>query len=200
MNEENIKLSENFIIADADYVDRVAFDLIVNFERMLGRRIPNADLSKWAVSIALDGGMRKKNKENETQVVLIHDKDKDKMENFNPSSFSDMSEKAFMDPTLGEFIVNAYPVESLVSKDEYILDLTKTVCSHKEVKRIMIIPNTDEGDIFDKIRMTLKSVDDEDKHITIFGMQPLQGGNFKQEILGYSLMNAMGIKGNEFNK
>jgi hypothetical protein len=28
-------------------------------------------------------------------------------------------------------------------------------------------------------------------------MQPLEGGNFKQEILGYSLMNALGIKGNE---
>ena len=28
-------------------------------------------------------------------------------------------------------------------------------------------------------------------------MQPLEGGNFKQEILGYSLMNSLGIKGNE---
>ena len=28
-------------------------------------------------------------------------------------------------------------------------------------------------------------------------MQPLEGGNFKQEILGYSLMNALGIKGDE---
>ena len=28
-------------------------------------------------------------------------------------------------------------------------------------------------------------------------MQPLEGGNFKQEILGYSLMNALGIKGSE---
>jgi hypothetical protein len=33
--------------------------------------------------------------------------------------------------------------------------------------------------------------------VTLFAMQPLEGGNFKQEILGYSLMNALGIKGNE---
>ena len=31
----NIAMSENIIIADADYVDSVAFNLIVNFERML---------------------------------------------------------------------------------------------------------------------------------------------------------------------
>ena len=31
-------MSENVIIADASFVDSVAFDLIVNFERMLERR------------------------------------------------------------------------------------------------------------------------------------------------------------------
>ena len=28
-------------------------------------------------------------------------------------------------------------------------------------------------------------------------MQPMQGGNFKQEILGFSLMNALGIRADE---
>ena len=44
MNKE--KWSENVIIVDADYVDRVAFDLTVNFERMLGRRVPKADMAR----------------------------------------------------------------------------------------------------------------------------------------------------------
>ena len=35
---------DNMVIVDADHIDRVVFDLIVNFERMIGRRIPNADL------------------------------------------------------------------------------------------------------------------------------------------------------------
>ena len=38
-NLQEAKWSENVILVDADYVDRVAFNLIVNFERMLGRRI-----------------------------------------------------------------------------------------------------------------------------------------------------------------
>lgn len=49
---------ENVIIADADYLDKVAFDLIVNFERMLMRRIPPADIARWIDCVALDGGMR----------------------------------------------------------------------------------------------------------------------------------------------
>jgi len=45
---QNIKWSENIIIADGDYIDHVAFGIIVNFERMLDRRIPAADFSQWA--------------------------------------------------------------------------------------------------------------------------------------------------------
>ena len=46
-NELNIevKWSANVVLADADYVDTVAFNLIVNFERMIGRRIPQADIA-----------------------------------------------------------------------------------------------------------------------------------------------------------
>ena len=50
---QNIKWSENIIIADGDYIDHVAFDIIVNFERMLDRRIPAADFSQWAVDVPL---------------------------------------------------------------------------------------------------------------------------------------------------
>ena len=40
----------------------------------------------------------------------------------------------------------------------------------------------------------------EEKHITLFAMQPMPGGNFRQQILGYSLMNAMGITQKEIDK
>ena len=76
---------ENIIIADADHVDKVAFDLIVNFERMLMRRIPQADLARWIDCVALDGGVREG--EESTLVVLIHDKAHDKMDNFMPSAY-----------------------------------------------------------------------------------------------------------------
>lgn len=84
----------------------------------------------------------------------------------------------------------------VVSKDDYILDTVKTVTEHSEVKRLMIIPNGEEGDLYDQLRHALRKVDN-DQRITLFAMQPMEGGNFRQEILGYSLMNALGIRGDE---
>ena len=181
LNTNNIKWSENVIIADTDYIDRVAFDLIVNFERM----------------IALDGGLREG--EHETQVVLIHDKQSMAMKNFRPANYEkDLNAQAFKDDKLGEFIISSYPTEEkMVGKDDFLIDVARTVCNAKEVKRVMVIPNSEDGDAYDRLREILRKVDDDDKRITLFAMQPMPGGNFRQEILGYSLMNALGISANE---
>lgn len=195
----NVKLSENIILADADYLDYVAFQLSVQFERMIGRRIPKADLSQWTVDIALDGGLRADGKPHETQLVLVHEKQNPKMDNFTPSIYdTELTAQAFKDEKLGEFLVNAYPVGDVVGKDDYILDTVNMVLGHEEVKRLMIIPNGEQGSIYEEVASALRDAP-EDKHITLFAMQPMPGGNFRQEILGYSLMNALGIKSDEIN-
>ena len=197
LDTNNIKWSENVIIADADYIDKVAFDLTVNFERMINRRIQPADMAQWAVCIALDGGLREG--EHETQVVLIHDKKSLAMKNFHPSNYEkDLNAQAFKDDKLGEFIFSSYPTEEkMVGKDEFLVEVARTVCNTKEVKRVMVIPNSEDGDAYDQLRDMLRKVDDDDKRITLFAMQPMPGGNFRQEILGYSLMNALGISAKE---
>jgi hypothetical protein len=193
--EEKEKWSENIIIADADYIDAVAFDLTVNFERMLGRRILKADMGKWIDCVALDGGLREG--KHETQVVLIHSKEKATLNNFTPACFADeLNGKAFCD-NLGEFIINALPTEDITTSEDFFIDIMKMACAQKEVTRVMLIPNAEK--YYDSVRMALKSVDD-DKRITVFAMQPMQGGNFRQEILGYSLMAALGINGDELNE
>ncbi len=104
-DSQNIKMSENVIIVDADYIDEVAFNLTLNFERMLDRRIPAADFSQWIVNIALDGRMKPGN--HETQVVVLHDKGKRQLDNYVPSSLGqELDKQAFKDETLGEFIIN----------------------------------------------------------------------------------------------
>jgi hypothetical protein len=195
--------SENIIIADADYIDHVAFDLIVNFERMLMRRIPQADLPIWAECIALDGGMRpdegvRSSGVRSTNVVLIHDKERTALENFQPAKYDEeLNGQAFKGP-LGEFAINTVAVDETTTKTQLLLEVVALACSHKDVKRIMIVPNAEEGTTYDELRQLLRNADDE-KRITVFAMQPLQGGNFRQEILGYSMMQALGIKGEEFN-
>lgn len=192
----NIKWSENVIIADADYIDKVAFDLTVNFERIINRRIPPADMALWAICVALDGGLREG--EHETQVVLIHDKLSLRMKNFIPSNYEkDLNAQAFKDDKLGEFIISSYPTEeNLISKNDFLIDVAHTVCNAKEVRRAMIVPNSEEGNTYDRLRNMLQNTDDE-KRITLFAMQPMPGGNFRQEILGYSLMKALGISADE---
>lgn len=194
--DSNIRMSENIIIADADYIDSVAFDLIVNFERMIGRPIPKADLSQWAVCVALDGGVRAG--ENDVQVVLVHDEKHKQMDNFTPSDYArELHAKAFTDARLGEFTITSVSSGVAVSKEEYIESVLRTLLEHKEVRRVMIVPDSEHGDGYARLRNLLRRVEDEDKRITLFAMQPMEGGNFRQEILGYSLMSALGIKAEE---
>jgi hypothetical protein len=196
-DSSNIKMSENVIIADADYLDYVAFQLSVQFERMLGRRIPSADLSRWAMNIALDGGLRADGQPHETQLVLVHEKQHQRMDNFVPSAYAtELNAQAFKDEQLGEFLVNSYEVGEVVDKTAYITDVIRTVNEHPEVRRVMIIPNGEQGDSYAEVRRVLRDAPD-DKRITVFAMQPMEGGNFRQEILGYSLVNALGIQADE---
>ena len=193
---QDIRWSENVILVDADYVDKVAFNLIVNFERMLGRRIPQADLAKWMDCVALDGGIREG--ENEILVVLIHQKDKTKLENFTPSDYAkDLDGKAFKDH-LGEFSIGAYPIEDIAGDENYFSEALQLIAAQKDVKRIMVIPNAEDAYIYNKVRAMLKDTDDE-KRITLLSMQPMPNWNFRQEILGYSLLAALGISSEEIN-
>lgn len=183
--------AENVILVDADHVDRVAFNLIVNFERMIGRRIPQADMARWIDCIALDGGVREG--DHSTLVALLHDKQKSRLENFLPSDYAELDGKAFRD-NLGEFTISALPVEQITTKESFIRDALETMCMQQEVKRVMVV--ADET-VYVDLRQTLRRVDDADKRVTLFSMQPLQSGPYRQEILGFSLMSAMGIRSDE---
>ena len=196
----NTKWSEIVILVDAEYVDKVAFDLTVNFERMLGRRIPQADMAQWLECIALDGGMRPQASESQTQtsiqVVLIHDKKRQQMDNFQPGCFADLDGRAFSGP-LGEFLISCVQVEEMVTKDDLYIDSLKIIANAAEVKRLMVVSDSDH--IYNKVREALRQADP-DKHITVFAMQPMPNGNFRQEILGYSLMAALGIRSEEITQ
>ena len=193
MNEE--KWTENVILADADYVDNVAFDLTVNFERMLGRRIPQADTAKWAECVALDGGLREG--EHEVQVILIHQGQNRRMKNFTPGSYDEeLNGKAFRG-RLGEFTITAVQTEDMVSKEDLLQDTLHLICQQKEVKRLMVIT---PDEMMDGVRQTLRRLDSDERRTTVFTMQPTQGGSFRQELLGYSLMAALGITSKEIEE
>ena len=194
VNQASTSWPKNVILVDANYIDKTAFDLIVNFERMLGRRIPPADLARWLECVALDGGLREGN--HQTQVVFLHRKNRLQMENFQPGAFAELDGKAFSGP-LGEFLISCVVVEEMVTIDDLFCDSLQVIANAAEVNRLMVVPDAEH--IYNKVREKLRQTDP-DKHVTVFSMQPMTSGNFRQEILGYSLMAALGIRSEEFNK
>ena len=189
------KWTENVILADADYVDSVAFDLTVNFERMLGRRIPKADLAQWAECMALDGGL--KEGDHEVQVVLIHERQNDRMQCFAPGNYQEeLNGKAFRG-RLGEFTITAVQTEELAPKEQLLLDTIEMVCQQEGVRRLMLaVPDL----MMDALRPVLRRLDSDDRRTTVFTMQPVQGGAFRHELLGYSLLAALGISSREIDE
>lgn len=187
-------MNENVIIADANYIDRVAFDLTVNFERMLERRIPKADMARWTECVALDGGLRAG--EHQTMVILTHDKSLTELENFVPGKLDGELNGMAFKGNLGEFCFSTPCGENFVDKDELFLDTLSTILQQEDVKRVMVIP--DEC-ILNNVREAIRKTDGEAKDITLFAMSPQACRNFQQEILGYSLMAALGIRGEELS-
>ena len=199
------KWESNVILVDADYVDKVAFDLTVNFERMIGRRIPQADMAQWLECVALDGGLRPQTSDvslqpsalspqTSIQVVLLHKQTQ--MDNFTPGRFAELDGKAF-EGRLGEFLISCVPVEDLTTMDELFVDSMQVIANAEEVKRLIVVPDAEH--IYNKVREGLRHADP-DKHVTVLAMQPMEGGNFRQEILGYSLMAALGIRSEEIRE
>lgn len=187
------KWESSVILVDADYVDKVAFDLTVNFERMIGRRIPQADMALWLECVALDGGLRPVESQ-VIQVVLLHKGAQ--MDNFTPGSFAELDGKAF-EGRLGEFLISCVPVEDLTTMDDLFVDSMQVIANAEEVQRLIVVPDAEH--IYNKVREGLRHADP-DKHVTVLAMQPMEGGNFRQEILGYSLMAALGIRSEEIKE
>jgi len=185
-------MSENIILIDSTYADKVAFDLSVNFERMIGRRIPKADLAHWLDCVALDGGIVPG--ENNIQVIFIHDKNVKGLENFTPGNFEkEINGKAFKD-NIGEFEMGAFPVENALTNDvDFFLDMLKLLVDSDNVKKIMVVPNVLKyGNAVCQFLQKNKG-----KEVTLFAMEPQMGTGFNQQIIGYSLMSALGIKSDE---
>ena len=135
---------------------------------------------------------------------------KARMENFVPGGLRDeIDGQAFSGP-LGEFLLSAVeePSTALSGGADYLTDVVRLACQQPEVRRIMVVVGETQ---YNKVRAMLLRLDDElsaqgsapllsQKRLTLFTMQALPGGPFRQEMLGYSLMAALGISGDEITR
>jgi hypothetical protein len=99
---------------------------------------------------------------------------------------------AFKD-NLGEFGMLSYPVEELVSAEDFYVQSFQALVEEKGIKRVLAVGDMAAyGERLKRICMEA-----EDTDITLFTMEPTTGRGFAQEILGYSLMSALRISSEE---
>ena len=209
MMKNNIEWSENVILADADYVDGVAFNLTVNFERMLGRRVPPADMAQWAECVALDGGVTPlSSPDGDTKasprgglegasVVLVHERSNTTLKNFEPSNYADELDGKAVQSRVGELVFNAVQTEEMAPKEQLMKELLELLCQQKAVKRLTVVV---DDMMVNALRPILQRNDSDERRTTLLTMQPLQGGAYRHVMLGYSLMAALGISSKEIEE
>lgn len=179
------------ILVDADYLDTVAADMIAHFGRMLGRAIEAADLCHWIDCACLDAGLHPG--DNEVQVHFLHSKDKRSFAHLRPSLFDDDLNGLSFSDNLGRFNLFTFPVEEVVSLEEFYLQSFTMLADSKEVRHLVSV-----GDMRaygEKLKDICEHTDGKD--ITLFAMEPQTGKGLDFQILGYSLMAALGIRAEE---
>lgn len=185
-------MSENVILIDAAYADKVASILSAHFENELGRKLPKADLAEWLVCLAKESGVT--GTDNSVQVVFLHGNGT-RLCNFLPSDFeNEINGKAFGD-SLGEFALEAYPIATdVTTTEEQYVETLRILLDNEKVKRIVLVANTEE--YADPVAKLLKK-ENKGKDVTLLTMIPLTGEGFTTQVLGFSIMAALGIGGNE---
>lgn len=183
-------LSKNVILVDTSYIDKVSSDFTVNFERMLNRTLPKADLPLWLDCISLDAGLEPG--ENDIQVIFLYKNEI--LTSFTPSNIKDeLDGKAFKD-NLGEFSLEAYQVETNVTTmGEQFAETLRVLIDAEKVEKILAVPDiTAYGNLV--IDIASKN---EKKDLCMFSIQPLSGNGFHVQQLGFSVVHALGINGDE---
>lgn len=217
-------MAPNVLIIDAAYIDRVAAAFRQHFGAELKRELPKADLAQWLVCMALDAelvGVEEEAKaspteangeaeaaEADVQCIFIHDRETKVMQHVTPGNFSqEIDGKAFTEPGLGEFAMACCPVERVTTLEELCEESLQAVLDDKKVRRVAVVYDFDgtspESTFLTKriTKLCAKHGKDADekapKDVTLFTMKALEGEGFAQQVLGYSLIAALGIGGDE---
>lgn len=179
------------ILVDADYLGQVASDFRKNFEPLIGRSIPEGDLYHWLDCVALDGGLIPGN--HEIQVHFIYSQEHKSLKSFTPAHLKNDIDGVHFKDNVGDFSLFTFPLEEVVSFDEFFLQSLSMLAESDKIEKLLVVGNcTTYGEGLEKV-----CLQHSEKDITVFSMQTPSQSSVKHEILGYSLMSAMGIKSEE---
>ena len=193
INNNELKFAEKVILIDTAYINKVTKDLSQHFGQVIGRELPKADLAIFLECVAMDAAIQPG--DNVLQVLFVYDKDENKMDAFNPSDLkNELSDVAFKSQ-LGEFQLNAFEPSDMADRESFFLEAVKLVADAKEVKHLVIVPS--ESEYADKLPEIFDKVDGKES-IHVLGMNPpAPSDKYQWEMLGYAVLQALGIRSNE---
>ena len=191
-DKPQIKLSETVVLVDAAFLNFVITDLKRYFEATLHRPLQEIDFTLLATYFTLDAGIGEG--EREIQYLFVSDKQSSKLVHCHPSDLStDLNGVAFKN-AYGEYLFANVPSEDMVSRSELYLEMLTLIADSADVKRMIVISYNEEYGT--KVTKILNDVTG--KEIIQFRMnEPEETINYKWDMLGFPIMQALGIKADE---
>ena len=193
INNNELKFAEKVILIDAAYINKVTKDLSQHFGQVIGRELPKADLPVFLECVAMDAAIQPG--DNVLQVLFVYDKNESKMDAFNPSDLKkELNDVAFKSQ-LGEFQLNAFEPSEMADKETFFLESVRLIADAKEVKHLVVVPS--ESEYGDKLLEIFDKVDGKES-IHVLGMNPpTPSDKYQWEMLGYAVLQALGIRSDE---
>lgn len=186
------------ILADADYIDRATFELTVNFERMLERRIPKLDISRWVDYISLDAGLRPTADDRQVQVVLVYSPQKATLKNCLPAQLDTELNGTAIKTNLAEFcFASCRAEEGLATLGDLYEQALAALLSDPDTEQVILVADIESygQQVRDALSRSTSKAD-----TILFAPQAVAGYKCRQEILTYSLMAALNIRGEELSQ
>ena len=193
INNNELKFAEKVILIDAIYINKVTTDLRQHFGQVIGRELPKADLPIFLECVAMDAAIQPG--DHTLQVLFVYEKGWAKMDVFNPGDLKkELNDVAFKSQ-LGEFQLNAFEPSDMADREAFFLESVKLIADAKEVKHLVVIPS--ETEYGDKLPEIFEKVDGKES-IHVLGMNPpAPSKSFQWEMLGYAVLQALGIRSDE---
>ena len=201
MEDNKIKLSETVMVIDVAYLNFVINDLKNYFERKLERSLQKIDLALFAMYLAMDAGIEEG--ENDVQILLLNDKESEELYHCMPCDVKQELDGVAFRGSLGEFSFMAVPSEGFVSRGELFLDLLRIILNSADVEKMVVVSFNEEygedvEDILKEYIDRMTEGNESEKDIIQFRMEePVSPVGYLWKMLGYPLMTALGIKGEE---
>ncbi len=187
----NLNQAKHIIIVDTAAFDEVAFDIIVNFERMLNRRIPNVDMGKWLYAAACDG----KFPINSEPILALFLKKKgvEVFQHLNFNCISTDNNVGAVDIDGLNFHIEFEEYEG--SADHALIETIEKVfatATYESVENLVCVPGEDIAQYTARILSEKRNI-----RSTVLTQETLRGGGFSQEFLSCSISYALGVTDKE---